>query len=389
LAQELFAGGGLSAPCDDQDGWCNPYSGCEDFNSGRPFGGRLWGRAEYLLWWTRGSSLPPLVTTSPVGTLPQDSGILGQPGTTVLFGDGQVMTDARSGGRFTIGYLLIPCASLGIEGNYLFLGTAASHYLADNTTIPILARPYYDLGINAESALLVSHPDFLSGTVSVDATTSFQGAEANLRKTVWQGYCERFDFLLGYRFAKLDDGLEIGQFSQWTQAQGIIPAGTTKELFDSFDASNQFNGGQLGLAYRGRLDRWSLEILGKVALGSTASTVQVAGSTVTTLPNGRSATFVGGLLAQETNIGTYRQSQFSVIPEFGVNVGWNLTPRLRGTLGYTFIYWNNVLRAGDQIDRSLSQLPPEPPTGDHRPAVPMKSTDFWAQGLQAGVDYCF
>jgi hypothetical protein len=389
LAQEPFAVDRLSAPCDDDGGWCNPYSGCEDFDCHRPFGGRLWGRAEYLLWWTRGSSLPPLATTSPVGTLPQYSGILGRPDTTVLFGDDQVMTDARSGGRFTIGFLLVPCAGLGVEANYLFLGPAASRYRADNTTVPILARPYDDLGINAESALLVSHPDFLSGSVSVDATTSFQGAEALLRKTVWQGYCERFDFLLGYRFAKLDDGLEIRQFSQWTKAQGIIPPGTTKDLFDSFDTGNQFNGGQLGLAYRGRLDQWWLEILGKVALGNTSSNVRVDGATVTTLPDGRSATFVGGLLAQETNIGEYRQNQFSVIPEFGVTVGYNVTPQLRATFGYTFIYWNNVFRAGDQIDRSLSQLPPEPPTGDHRPAVPMKSTDFWAQGMQVGVDYCF
>ena len=105
--------------------------------------------------------------------------------------------------------------------------------------------------------------------------------------------------------------------------------------------------------------------------------MRVDGATVTTLPDGRSATFVGGLLAQETNIGTFEQNQFAVIPEFGLTVGCNLTRRLRATFGYTFIYWNNVLRAGDQIDRSLSQLPPEPPTGDHRPVVLMRSTDFW------------
>ena len=387
--QEPFAGDRLSVPCDDDDYWCNPYSGRIDFDSCRLFGGRLWARSEYLLWWTRGSNLPVLVTTSPVGTLPQDSGILGRPDTSVLFGDSAVMTDARSGGRFTVGYLLVPSEGLGVEANYLFLGTAASHYQADSASVPILARPYYDLGFNAESALLASHPDFLSGSVLVDATTDFQGAEVLLRKTVWQGHCERFDFLLGYRFARLDDGLEIRQSSQWTKAQGIIPPGTTKDLFDSFDTENQFNGGELGLAYRERMGQWSLEILGKVALGNTASQVRVDGATVTTLPDGRSATFVGGLLAQETNIGTFQQNQFSVIPEFGVTVGCNLTRQLRATFGYTFIYWNNVLRSGDQIDRYLSQLPPEPPTGDHRPVVLMKDTDFWAQGMRIGFDYCF
>ena len=345
--------------------------------------------AEYLAWWTRGADLPALVTTSPLGTLPQNSGILGRSDTSVLFGDGAVMTDARSGGRFTLGYLFLPAECLGIEANYLFLGAAAGHYRADNTIVPILARPYHDLGLNAESALLVSHPDFLRGSVSVDTTTSFQGAGVLMRRTLCQGYCERLDLLLGYRYANLEDGLDIRQISQWTKAQGVIPAGTTKDLFDSFDTENQFNGGELGLSYRARMEQWSLEILGKAALGRTSSQVQVDGATTTMLPDGRSATFVGGLLAQETNIGAYRQNHFAVIPECDLTIGCNLTPQLRATVGYTFIYWNHVLRAGDQIDRSLSQLPPEPPTGARRPIVPLRDTDFWAQGVNFGLDYCF
>jgi len=324
-----------------------------------------------------------------VGTLPQDAGILGRADTEILYGDNQVMTDARSGGRFTAGYLLLPCEGLGVEANYLFLGTAASHYQADDTSVPILARPYYDLGLNAQDALLVSHPDFLNGSIAIDSTTNFQGAEVLLRKTLCQGYCNRLDFLVGYRFARLNDGLDIQQFSEWTRPYGDILAGTTKSLVDSFDTENQFHGGELGLSYRGRAGQWSLELLGKIGLGDNLSDLTIGGSTITTLPDGRSGTFVGGLLAQETNIGKYERNQFAVLPELGVTVGYNLTCQLRATLGYTFIYWNNVLRAGDQIDSSLSQLPPEPPTGTHEPAALMKTTDFWAQGLRAGVDFCF
>src|SRR5262245_1372347 len=47
----------------------------------------VWARAEYLLWFMRGASTPPLVTTGPaVGRFP---GALG-PGTDVLFGGRQV-----------------------------------------------------------------------------------------------------------------------------------------------------------------------------------------------------------------------------------------------------------------------------------------------------------
>ena len=40
-------------------------------------GGR-WISGLHLLWWTRPDSVPPLVTTSPVGTAPEASGVLGQ-----------------------------------------------------------------------------------------------------------------------------------------------------------------------------------------------------------------------------------------------------------------------------------------------------------------------
>src|SRR5262245_8106792 len=58
--------------------------------------GCVWASAEYLLWWTKGDRLPPLLTTSPVGTPLANAGVLGRPGTSVLFGDERVNDDARS-----------------------------------------------------------------------------------------------------------------------------------------------------------------------------------------------------------------------------------------------------------------------------------------------------
>ena len=67
---------------------------------------RLWGSAEYLLGWTRGQLLPPLVTTSPAGTPVGTVGVLGQPTTTILYGNTHVNTEGRDGGRFELGYWL-------------------------------------------------------------------------------------------------------------------------------------------------------------------------------------------------------------------------------------------------------------------------------------------
>jgi hypothetical protein len=58
--------------------------------------------------------------------------------------------------------------------------------------------------------------------------------------------------------------------------------------------------------------------------------------------------------------------------------------------GYDVLYWARVARAGDQVD--LGQDPRQNPssftfTGDRgtRPAVLLRDTDFWAQGLSFGV----
>ena len=80
-------------------------------------------KADYLLWWTKGTNLPPLVTTS--GT--DQSGVLG-PGTTVLFGDTTAENRARSGADLTLGMWLNCCQTWGIEGNYFTLGRLSAGF---------------------------------------------------------------------------------------------------------------------------------------------------------------------------------------------------------------------------------------------------------------------
>jgi hypothetical protein len=96
------------------------------------------------------------------------------------------------------------------------------------------------------------------------------------------------------------------------------------------------------------------------------------------------------LLAQRTNNGTYERDDLAVIPEFGATVGWQLNPCWRVTFGYTFIYWSNVVRAGQQIDRDINVnlLPPEaiPFEGNLRPRFQFNDTDFFVQGISVGLD---
>jgi hypothetical protein len=369
---------------------CDSGCGWVDDPCGQPLCDCYWVRGEYLLWWTNSGDAPPLVTTSPMGTDPDVAGVLGEPGTTVILGDSGLGNGIHPGGRITLGLWLSPCHIQAVEANYTAIGRGTTRFSATSDEISILARPFFDTEAGQQEAMLVAHPEVMTGSIAVAATTELQSAEVLWRRLVFTDCLSRLDFLAGYRFGRLDESLRIRQFSEWTVAQGQIVPDTTKELFDRFDTENQFHGGELGLAYQRRVGGcWSVDLLLKLGLGNTCSRVHIDGATQNIVPGGGAADFVGGLLAQETNIGRYQQNDFAVIPELSLNFACDLTCQLRLTFGYDLLYWSAVARPADQIDFGVSQFPPEPPAGAQRPAFQFTSADLWAQGLQFGLDYRF
>src|SRR5262249_39754470 len=101
-----------------------------------PAHGRFWVAAEYLNWSAKGDRLPPLVTTSPQGTPLAQAGVLGAPGTSVLFGDSIVNDRWRSGGRVSAGYWFDPQGTQGIEANFFMLGRTSTGFAASSNGNP-------------------------------------------------------------------------------------------------------------------------------------------------------------------------------------------------------------------------------------------------------------
>lgn len=72
-----------------------------------------------------------------------------------------------------------------------------------------------------------------------------------------------------------------------------------------------------------------------------------------------------------------------------------MTDHLRAYVGYSLLYWSDVVRPGDQIDRGINttQLPTlggqGTLTGPRRPAFSFQDSDFWAQGINFGVQLRF
>lgn len=345
---------------------------------------------EYLMWWTRGTQVPPLVTTSPDGTPRAQAGVLGQD-TAILFGDEGLADEVRSGGRFTFDYWFEPEACTGLEVSYMVVGEQTTSFAVGSEGDPILARPYFNVNTDVQDARLIAFPNVLDGAVSVDATTELQGFEVLVRRMLTQDSRVRLDGLIGWRFNRLSDHLQISESTATTDPGGIIPAGTTIDLLDRFDTMNRFHGAEIGLLLEERRSNWTLDTSIKVAFGNTHSSVRIDGSTTTTVPGVAPVTSRGGLLALPTNIGLYEDNRFSVVPEFGITLGYDLTRRLRATFGYTLIYWSNVARPGEQIDFSVnsSQFSGGALSGEARPEFDWVTTGFWAQGLNFGLEYCF
>jgi hypothetical protein len=119
-------------------------------------------------------------------------------------------------------------------------------------------------------------------------------------------------------------------------------------------------------------------------------TVLVNGSTTVIEPALAPFTSPGGLLAQGTNSGVRSRNRLAFIPEINVNLGYRVNDQLSLTMGYSFLYFSDVVVAGGQIDRTvnLSQNP-GPIVGPVSPAPLFNTTDYWVQGLSLGMDYHF
>ena len=368
-----------------------------------PPGGDCWFRAEYLLWWIRDANVPPLVTTgSPADAVP---GAIGQPGTVVLTDD-ELDYGSLSGARFTLGTWLDDCRTHGVELGYFFLEEGSDDFSAASPGSPVLGRPFFDVGAGTPSVELGAFPGVVAGRIDVRSDSQFMGAELNGLCNLW---CEkacgceprghRGDFIYGFRYLDLDESLAVSE--QATLLTSLpagrvfptmpAPAGTQLGVFDQFETQNRFYGGQVGMRWEARRGRTFVWLLGKVALGSTHQEVRISGESFANIPGSGVQRFPGGELAQPTNIGEYDRDRFSVVPEIGVTLGYQATDRLSLLAGYTFIYWSNVVRPGDQIDTgvNVSQRFGGTLVGPARPAFAFDETDFWAHGLSLGAAYNF
>jgi hypothetical protein len=376
-------------PVIDGDEDCHPHKNCGN--------GRVWVDAEYLLWWIKNGPVPVTLVTT--GT-PASQGVLGVPGTVPLFQDSNLAYSYNSGGRVSAGFWFNACQSVGLEGNgFLLERTRDSFPIASGANgLPLLASPFVNSVTQTEAVSFISLPGQNAGKFLATSTDRVWGAEGDLVVGLYHCGPQRSDLLLGFRYMDLTENLDI--FRQTSLFPGItvpfgggtVTAPQTISIDDSFATRNQFFGGTIGYRWEHSWDCFCLGLEVKGSLGTTRQVVNILGLSQAQAGNGTVQEVPGGLLALAgTNVGRVEKYRLAGIPEGEFKLGYHVCRNVLVSLGYNFIYWSSVVRPGDQLNRTVNTtfLPTSAafgaPFGAPQPQLNLHATDFWVQGISAGL----
>jgi len=342
-----------------------------------------------LFWQVQGDETPALVTTSTPGTPRPQAGVLGQPNTSILYGDERLNNDGRSGARFLLGRRLTECAK--VEGEWFMLGESQAEFHQDSTGNPILARPFTNIA-GVQEAFLVAYPGVRQGEITVNSTSNFSGATIAVIEEWNPEYDHRagqLSLAMGLRYLRLADNLEISDSLVSIDPAGPVPVGTQFATFDQFETTNEFFGFNLGIRSEWQRERWNFTAAGNLGIGQTIRHVTINGRSSTTTPAGATTNFDGGLLALPTNMGHFRNTELGFVPQIQLKLAYEITCNARIIVGYDAMWWSSVARPGEQIDTTVntSQTSGQPLVGPAAPAFSFNESVLWVQGVSVGGEW--
>jgi hypothetical protein len=365
---------------------------------------RFWFSLGYEASWVKPWHLPgPLVTTGSVND--PHPGALGQPGTAVLI-SGPTDFGQFSGIRTSAGFYLDEASHWAVEGIGFMQFERNLHFSAasDAAGNPEIARPFFNVLPQpepGERVFIDALPGLASGGVAIDARTQLLGAEANLKYNCCPTDHLRLGVLAGFRFLRLAESLTIRDNVSPVEGASLpfettsaVPGDSIADV-DSFYTANHFYGFQIGGSV-GWEGKWLfVNGFGKVAIGVTDQESDINGSSTLITPAGNLVAG-GGILALPSNIGHHTRTEIGYVPEGGLNFGVKVLPCVRLTAGYSFLYWNAVVRPGAQIDRSINPaLVPTDATfaqannfigSPLHPAFQFHNETYWVHMLNIGLD---
>ena len=394
--------GGMPPGVHGQQQWQPPFNGAEPQGVNGRLAPRAWFTTDYMLAFAKAqpTSFPFVVSSAPAA-----GGILGATSTNVLHSNSDLGYNLISGVRFDGGFFRDDARRFGYYASGFFTEQKANVFnvASDATGQGLLARPFINANTNGPDVLLVSFPTFAAGSTTIYSSTRAWGAEGGPIINLYRSCPEEIalwniNLLTGFRFLQVR---EVLRMEQDTTLVGNSTAAFDGKLYgngsqisvsDSFDATNRFYGGQLGLNVEMRLNRWYLNTTGKIALGVMNERVDVTG--ISSLQNqalGLSSRVSGGLFANSSNIGKHNQDQFAAIPEVDVKLGYTWRSWLTTAVGYNFLYVSRLARPGDQYSPVVNPgvIPTSPTYGLGTPIVtpnPLGTqSSYYLQGVNFSI----
>jgi hypothetical protein len=325
--------------------------------------GNTWAQMELLLWFPQGRDTPSLIAESDAGTLPVLDPAVSPSARTVFGGEGTA--ELVAGFRGDAGVWLTD--NVGVGGRFWGLAESEESYaFSGNGDERSVGRPFFNTngsffigGNGAEDSLPIAltgvagGPDLL-GSIEAESTLDIWAAEAYARLRFGCSKSCQLDFIGGYSHINVDDGLSIASTTTIASTGAPAPPGSafgdSVSYFERAEAKNTFNGGQLGFEMVMNRGRWTAKSLTKVHLGNMNQSIAMNGFSVTTPSGGASTTAPGAIYAGNTDVSAERDV-FAFAPEANFKLGYQFRPNVALTVGYSFIYFDNVALNGDTIDR--------------------------------------
>ncbi len=348
---------------------------------------QTWVSGEFMLGWGKRTDLPVLATSNSLA-----APSLSHPATSVVMGGDKSPLSEVASLRLAAGWWADTERTLGFEASVRTFGTRTETVNVSGGGVgqPLLARPLFNARTRQEDLVYISHPMML-GQLEMSQSLRMFGWEGVALLNLYTGKGVFVHGLAGYRYLQANEGLRFDQRSEFSRltGQGAEAVTFRSASADQIDAHNRFHGGLLGVRTQFYAAGLFFQLDAKVSLGQVTEVVKVSGQTVATadFPAGtQTSYFPIAVFGQPSNTGRVERRQFAVVPEAGVKVGGQFLARAWWSVGYTFTYLSDVVRAADQLDRviDLNQT-----AGDSfgRPRVPFARSDFWVQGVTVGLEW--
>jgi hypothetical protein len=379
------------AGCDSMGGGKSPFklaaAGCGS--------GGGWANVDFAFWAPQAREMQPIITAADPGFAP----LPGSPGFRTVFGN-EIDPGMRPGVKFDVGKYFGPGQLLGFgaRGFYMDTSSSSAAIAAQGTDIS-LGRYFFD----ARSAPIINRVDnaivmaaandggtdpVFTGAARAESNLDYYGAELYGRVVLGRDKANQLDLLGGYSVASIQDSLLVDSVTAGNPNNFFDPQpDQTVGIRDWFDASNVFQGGHIGADAKLGYGRWHFDMVGKIHLGNMNQQVSRVGLRQTVagapglngFPDANAAITPRGVLITQ-NQGIYERNTFTFAPEMNFKIGFEVIEHCMLSVGYSFIYWDSVALADNQIDNIVD------PFGlIGVPAYQIQDSGFWFQSLNLGL----